>query len=122
MPTVSHGGKGEAMVGSGGDGRAWQCRGALLVAVVLLFAGCNWMQFGFSAAHTRYNPTETVIGVGNVASLTTAWTGSTGGLIESSAAIARGTAYVGSDDGSLYAFDADGSTGCSGSPKTCVPL
>src|SRR5581483_4045803 len=30
--------------------------------------------------------------------------------------------YVGSGDGKLYAFDAAGVTGCSGSPKTCAPL
>ena len=30
--------------------------------------------------------------------------------------------YVGSNDNSLYAFDAAGSIGCSGMPKTCTPL
>jgi outer membrane protein assembly factor BamB len=40
----------------------------------------------------------------------------------SSPAIAHGVAYVGSNDGNLYAFDATGTTGCSGMPKTCTPL
>jgi hypothetical protein len=30
--------------------------------------------------------------------------------------------YVGSDDNKLYAFDATGMAGCSGSPRTCAPL
>ena len=38
------------------------------------------------------------------------------------AAVAGGIVYVGSDDGLVYAFDADGNTGCSGTPKVCTPL
>jgi outer membrane protein assembly factor BamB len=38
-------------------------------------------------------------------------------------AVANGVVYVGSRDSNLYAFDAAGSTNCSGSPtKTCTPL
>src|SRR5207248_2626421 len=33
-----------------------------------------------------------------------------------------GVVYVGSFDRKLYAFDAAGTTGCSGTPKTCAPL
>jgi outer membrane protein assembly factor BamB len=40
----------------------------------------------------------------------------------SSPAVAGGAVYIGSKDGKLYAFDAAGSTNCSGSPKTCQPL
>ena len=40
----------------------------------------------------------------------------------SSPAVVNGIVYVGSQDGKLYAYDAAGSTGCSGSPKTCSPL
>ena len=29
---------------------------------------------------------------------------------------------MGSTDGKLYAFSAAGTTGCSGTPKTCAPL
>ena len=97
-------------------------RAALLAMVVLLAAGCDWTMFGYGPAHTHYNPTEQTIGVGNVAKLTTAWTGGTGSLVQSSAAVANGVVYVGSFDAKLYAFDAAGSTGCSGTPKTCAPL
>lgn len=53
------------------------------------------------------------------------WTASTGArLLRSSPAVSDGVVYVGSGDGDgkLYAFDAAGSTNCSGSPKTCAPL
>jgi outer membrane protein assembly factor BamB len=36
--------------------------------------------------------------------------------------VANGVVYAGSNDGKLYAFDAAGTTNCSGSPKTCQPL
>ena len=37
--------------------------------------------------------------------------------------MANGVVYVGSGDGKLYAFDAAGTTGCSGTaPRTCAPL
>ena len=53
------------------------------------------------------------------------WTANTtGGAIDSSPAVANGVVYVSSDDGTLYALDAAGVTGCSRSPerKTCAPL
>jgi outer membrane protein assembly factor BamB len=50
------------------------------------------------------------------------WAAPTGGTVFSSPAVADGVVYVGSDDFSLYAFDAAGETGCSGTPKTCAPL
>src|ERR1700690_2512488 len=102
--------------------RSWPVRLALLVVLVLVTAGCDWTMFGYGPAHTHYNPTEKTIGVGNVADLTAAWTGATGGFVHSSAAVAGGVVYVGSFDGKLYAFDAAGSTDCSGTPKTCAPL
>ena len=90
-------------------------RGRLVVvvlALVVLLAACDWPMFGYGASHTRYNPTETAIGVGNVASLKTAWTGvinpggPTGNLFFSSPSVAGGVVYVGSVDHKLYAFDA----------------
>jgi outer membrane protein assembly factor BamB len=52
------------------------------------------------------------------------WTALTGGIVFSSPAVRAGTVYVGSDDKNLYAFDASGSTGCSGvfPSKACTPL
>jgi len=48
-----------------------------------------------------------------------------GEIASSSPSVAGGVVYVGSaspHDHILYAFDAAGVTGCSGSPKVCAPL
>jgi outer membrane protein assembly factor BamB len=52
------------------------------------------------------------------------WRGATpsGFQIYSSPAVDHGIVYVGSDDGLVYAFDADGNINCSGAPRTCTPL
>ena len=55
-------------------------------------------------------------------SLWSTTTGTTGGLMLSSPAVANGIVYVGSQDSKLYAFDAAGTTSCSGAPKTCTSL
>jgi outer membrane protein assembly factor BamB len=50
------------------------------------------------------------------------WTAQTsGGALTNAPAVDRGRVFVHSRDGSLEAFDAAGNTGCSGSPKTCIP-
>jgi outer membrane protein assembly factor BamB len=43
-------------------------------------------------------------------------------LSDSTPAVAGGVVYVGSNDAKLYAFDANGNTNCSGTPKACSPL
>jgi outer membrane protein assembly factor BamB len=48
------------------------------------------------------------------------WTGPTGNVINSSPAVANGVVYVGSSDGNLYAFNANGCGGGAGQP--CQPL
>jgi outer membrane protein assembly factor BamB len=54
------------------------------------------------------------------------WTGTTlaDDLIISSPAVANGLVFIGSgsSDHRVYAFDAAGTTGCSGTPKTCQPM
>jgi outer membrane protein assembly factor BamB len=56
------------------------------------------------------------------------WTASVNGGVSSSIAVLNGIAYVASNGlggmpgNDLAAFDATGSTNCSGSPKTCSPL
>jgi len=73
-------------------------------------------------AHARYNNPETTIAVGNVGGLHEVWTAVTKGEIVSAPSIAGGVAYVGSRDDKLYAFSANGTTGCSGMPRRCAPL
>ena len=94
----------------------------VLMVAVLTLGACGWPQFHGDAAHTGYQRFESTIGVSNVSTLTEAWTAVTGGQQFSSPAVANGVAYVGSDDGKLYAFDAAGVTNCSGAPRTCSPL
>lgn len=86
-------------------------------------SAADWPEFRFGPTHSGLNPAETVISAGNAGSLATAWTAPAGGGVYSSPAVAGGTAYLGSDDGKLYAFDASGVTNCSaGPPRTCSPL
>ena len=50
------------------------------------------------------------------------WTAPAGNGAASSPAVSGGVAYIGSLDHKLYAFDAAGVQGCSGTPKVCAPL
>jgi outer membrane protein assembly factor BamB len=95
---------------------------ALLLVSALLLAGCDWPMLGYGPAHTGDNSTETVLTVGNVAGLAPRFVAPDGGLYGgSSVAVVNGVVYAGTDDG-VYAFDARGTTGCSGTPTTCAPL
>jgi outer membrane protein assembly factor BamB len=95
----------------------------LVPVMALVLAGCDgWTMFRAGAEHSGFNSQETTINATNVSTLTTRFTAGTGSFVESSPAVANGVVYVGSDDGLLYAFDAAGGTGCSGSPTTCAPL
>ena len=77
---------------------------------------------GFGAAHTSYNTAETAIGVTKVGGLHEAWTAVTPDQIVAAPSIAGGVAFVGTRDNRLYAFSANGTTGCSGTPRKCAPL
>jgi outer membrane protein assembly factor BamB len=94
----------------------------LLVAAGLLLSACDWAAFRYGPSRTGFNESESLTSVQNVSSLVQSYTGSTGGGVFSSPAVAHRVVYVGSFDGSLYAFHAGGRTNCSGSPKTCAPL
>lgn len=101
----------------------------LLVMVMLLavtLSACDWPMFRFGPEHTGFSP-DTSITKDAVASggLVLNWTASTGNTPTSpfsSPTVAGGMAYIGGVDGRLYAFDAAGTTNCSGSPTTCAPL
>jgi hypothetical protein len=97
---------------------------ALLVAVVV--AGCGWPQLHGGADRTGFQPLESKIGASTVASLSEAWTATFPGAM-SSPVVAGGSVYVGvasqlGGRGDLLAFDAAGTTSCSGSPTRCGPL
>jgi outer membrane protein assembly factor BamB len=71
-------------------------------------ACASWPMLGYDAQHTHYNPNETVLNPTNVSGLTLDWTATTTGIIQmnSSPVAANGIAYIGDEDGTLYAFDA----------------
>ncbi len=73
------------------------------------------VQFGFDAAHTRWNPYELIINTTDVNRVAPLWSYQTGSSIYSSPTVANSVVYVGSDDGKFYAFDAT----CH---YTCQPL
>jgi glucose dehydrogenase len=55
----------------------------------------------------RWNPYETVLGVNNVAKLKLTWSFATGYPGQSSPAVVNGVLYDGSNDGNVYALNAN---------------
>ena len=66
----------------------------------------NWPMFGFNIGNNRFNPYENVLTTSNVSNLTLDWSYTAGNSIVSSPAVVNGVVFIGSHDGSLYAFDA----------------
>ena len=94
----------------------WSTQGSAGAAAT---ASVDWPSYGFDALRTGYNPNETVLGPGNVASLTQKWTYDLGAVTIGQPAVAAavvvdGTGtdlvYEGSEHGHLVALRAaDGS-------------
>jgi outer membrane protein assembly factor BamB len=69
----------------------------------------DWKQFRFNKHHTGRNPFETTINASNVASLGLSWQAQLGKLVlSSSPAVVNGVVYIGSSDGRLWAYPANG--------------
>lgn len=72
-------------------------------------AAVNWTQFRFTDTHTGYNNLEQTIGVQNVPTMTLKWQAQLGAIVDySSPAVVNGVAYIGSTDGRLWAYPAEG--------------
>lgn len=97
---------------------ARRVRRLMMVATIAL-AGCSWPQFGHDAAHSGANPSESTLNIGNDGALAQVWS-ATNGPITSTPVAADGLVYVGAAN-SIFAYDATGTVGCSGSPKVCTP-
>ena len=110
-------------------------RGTILVPVVLVLGACNnWTMYGGNAAHTGFSSSESAIGASNVGTLIEGGaSASATGPISSSPTVAGNVLYATSDyaaggGGTLYAYSADGATGCSTPPPpapqtpSCNPL
>ena len=91
---------------------------ALLVVLLVLAAGCNhWQTLGYDSARSGTNPYETTIRVDNVGQLQEAWSADAGGITPP--IVSGDTVFVGEP---LRAYSANGTTGCAGTPRACVPL
>jgi len=66
----------------------------------------GWPEFRHDAGHSGYLYNEVVLSRATVGGLGLDWSYTTGDAIEASPAVADGVAYVSSDDGNLYAFNA----------------
>ncbi|MGA8533968.1 MAG: PQQ-binding-like beta-propeller repeat protein [Candidatus Tumulicola sp.] len=69
----------------------------------------NWPEFRFDDHHTGVNPFENILTKKNAPMLQLAWQDQLGELVDySSPAVVNGVAYIGSTDGRLWAYDANG--------------
>jgi len=100
----------------------------VLAALVLLASGCQWAMGRFDPGNTADNTTELHLSSSNISHLGVEWSAGLGSNVSAtSEPVAAGnTVFVGvrrSDNtGTLYAFPADASSGCTGSPTSCTPL
>jgi outer membrane protein assembly factor BamB len=76
-----------------------------LSATASFLVRTDWSSFGYNPQHTRWNTLENTLNPGNASSLALDWTAHTGNFITSSPAVAGGLVYIGSADGSMYAFN-----------------
>lgn len=70
----------------------------------------NWVQFGYNAQHTGYNPKETILTPTNVSKLKLDWQSPKTGDVYSSLAVFNGAAYFGSVNHKFYALNASTGT------------
>lgn len=84
-------------------------RGALVVSLALLAAGCAWVQPGFGPSRRAYQPFEPSIRAGNVASLRVAWTATLDGAVHDPL-VTRDAVYAGTPASVYDLALADGST------------
>lgn len=101
---------------------------AVLTAILslgLLLSACDWSQYRYGPENTGYNPYESTLSTVNVSHIAEKFSASVGEF-PSAAVIANGIAFVAAANspsgGSLEAFDANGSSNCSGTPNACTPL
>ncbi len=78
----------------------------------------DWTQFQYDPNHTGFNPLEKTLSQSNVGLLHLAWTSTPAADVEPEVAVADGVVYVGSWQGTLYAYK----VGCSFLGGTCSPI
>jgi hypothetical protein len=97
----------------------------VMLVSTLVAAGCDWPQFLYGAAHTGSTPDTSISADGLATSgLAAAWKVPGAPIV---GPVVGGTVFAGAATFDppgpfLAAYDAAGTTGCSGAPKTCTPL
>ena len=96
---------------------------ALLMVFAVVATSCNydWTGFGNDAGHSNAT-SDTGISTANVATLAPAFSIPNIGYLYPQPVVSHGVLYIAKSYGVLAAYDATGVEGCSGTPKTCVPL
>ncbi len=92
------------------------------IAFALIAAGCGWGQYGHDGSRAGWSPADKVLTTDNVGQLVPRW--QTNVQSAWGAQIADTTLFS-IDTGvtkRLLAYRADGSTNCSGVPRTCSPI
>ena len=93
-----------------------------LAGAALVFGGCDWTMFGFDGALT-HSSADTAISSANVSTVEQLFTnGNTSSDEYGSPIESNGIVYVGDSNGGLNAYDANGVTGCSGTPNQCTSM
>ena len=77
-----------------------------LAAQAKFTVNTNWSQYRYSSLHKGSDPFENVLNPGNVGDMDQAWHYTTGGSVDSSAAVLNGVAFATSLDGNIYALNA----------------
>src|SRR5262249_41900622 len=70
----------------------------------------NWPQYGYDPARSGCNPYEHILTTSNVSNLVLDWDFYPVAPVLSSTAVVNGVVYVGTNDGNLYALDANTGT------------
>ena len=111
--------------GEVGDGRRAVTFAAWFVCLVLVLTatGCDWTMFRYAPDGTGATSEEgPLVPTPDIDILTHRWSGKTTGYASGAAAMVGNLVYVGSNDGTLYAFDVASGTDCAMAPETCSPL
>src|SRR5882724_5127800 len=88
----------------------------VVLASALVLGGCDWTMFMGGPAHTGSNGDTSISVAAATTGLTEKWEANLNSIdetdIPSSPVVANGFVYVGTQNGHLDAFQADGSHGC----------
>src|SRR5579871_2329588 len=82
---------------------------ALMLSTAASAQSIDWPQFRFDDKHSGVNPSEYTINSRNAPMLSLSWQAQLGDLVDySSPVVVGGVVYIGSTDGTLWAYPADG--------------